>query len=557
MAKSPRSPDASSGTSGSAEPKAGPRVTGRGASVSGRAHVVADQSEALDFLADPATHGLSTPPVRIETHGAVVFLAGGNAYKVKRAVKFPFMDLSTLARRKSACEAEIAVNIGDAPGVYLGAIPVTRAEGGLRLGGTGEAVEWVVHMRRFDEEQTFDRLADRGELSRELLARLVRAILASHARAPRRGGRPAAESLRRYLRQNQEAFAESPELFPAERVERLTARSSAMLERRWELLLERGRAGQVRRCHGDLHLRNLALVEGEPTLFDAVEFDDAIATGDLLYDLAFLLMDLWERGLKNEANLVLNRYLWGSGDTHIPGLAALPLFLSIRGAIRAKVTAATLPHLAGEARDRAAAAASRYFAAAERFLETKEARLVAVGGLSGSGKTTLAAAVAPFIGQPPGAVHLRSDIERKILAGVDETHRLPAESYTEAASAALYAALRAKAKLVLATGYSAIIDAVHDRPEERRAIAATATEVGAPFAGIWLDAPVETLVDRVRARTGDASDATEEVVRRQAGLDVGPIGWTRLDAAGDLDQRADAALQVLQAGPSTRHTRAR
>lgn len=512
-------------------------------------HVVADQSETLDFLANPTTHGLSVPPLRIDTHGAVVFLAGANAYKVKRAVKFPFMDLSTLDKRKAACEAEIAVNIANAPTIYLGAMPITRGKHGLKLGGAGDAVEWVVHMRRFDEGKTFDHLAERGALSEALLARLVGAILASHARAPRRAGRPAGQSLRQYLQQNKEAFGESPGLFPAGRVESLTARSSDMLARRWELLLERGRAGHVRRCHGDLHLRNLVLLDGEPTLFDAVEFDDAIATGDVLYDLAFLLMDLWERGLKSEANLVLNRYLWGSGDDQISGLAALPIFLSIRAAIRAKVIAASLPHFTGEDYDRAAADAVRYFSAAESLLEAKQPRIVALGGLSGSGKTTLAAAIAPLIGQPPGAVHLRSDIERKILAGVDETHKLPAECYTQAASDAVYASLRKKTSLVLATGYSTIVDAVHARPAERKAIAATANEAGVPFSGIWLDAPVHTLAERVRNRTNDASDATEEVVRLQAEQGVGPIRWTRLDAAGKIGPTAAEVVRSLRVVP--------
>ncbi len=384
----------------------------------GKAHVVADQSEVLALLADPRTHELSTQPVRIDTHGAVVFLAGDNAYKVKRAVSFPFMDLSTLAKRKAACEAEIAVNAADAPAIYLGAVPVTRGENGLELGGSGEAVEWVVHMRRFDERRTLDHIAERGGLSPTLLAKLVRAILVSYARAPLRKGAPAAESLRRYLQQNKDAFGESAELFPKERVEALTARSEDMLKRHWELLLERGRTGYVRRCHGDLHLRNIVLLGDEPTLFDAVEFDDAIATGDVLYDLSFLLMDLWERGLKSEANLVLNRYLWGSDEAQIPGLAALPLFLSVRAAIRAKVVAASLPHLSGKERETRAAEARQYFEAAEYFLEPQAPRVVAIGGLSGTGKTTLAAAIAPHLGRPPGAIHLRSDIERKLLAGV-------------------------------------------------------------------------------------------------------------------------------------------
>jgi aminoglycoside phosphotransferase family enzyme/predicted kinase len=507
-------------------------------------HVVADQSEIFDFLADPATHGLFSPPKRIDTHGAVVFLAGENVYKVKRAVKFPFMDLSTLARRKSACEAEIEVNKPDAPGIYLGAVPIIRSAAGLRIGGDGEPAEWAVHMRRFDEDKTLDLVAERDGLPPALLAKLVMAILASHAHAPVRDGLAAAESLRSYLRQNSEAFAESPEFFPPERAAALTSRSEALLAGVLDLLLERGQAGFVRRCHGDLHLRNLVLIGGQPTLFDAVEFDDAIATGDVLYDLAFLLMDIWERGLKTEANLVLNRYLWGSGEAQLGGLGALPLFLSIRAAIRAKVTAASLPHLAEDARRSAASDAERYFAAAEAFVTPQAPRLIAVGGLSGSGKTTLAASIAPLVGQAPGAIHLRSDIERKVQAGVAETERLPPDTYTQAASDAVYSALRRKAKIVLAAGYSVVVDAVHARIAEREAIEAVASATGGPFSGLWLDAPLDTLVGRVRSRTGDASDATESVVRQQARLDVGDISWLRVDAWGDTAGRAMEALRL-------------
>ena len=510
-----------------------------------QAHVVADQSAVLDFLSNPTIHGLSSPPVRIDTHGAVVFLAGDNAYKLKRAVKFPFMDLSTLDRRRAACEAEIAVNASNAPTIYLGAIPVNRGKDGLRLGGDGEPVEWLVHMRRFDERLTLDRVAERDGLPPAMLARLVTAILASHARAPLRDGAAAAESLHRYLQQNDEAFGESPGLFPAERVKQLTARSKEMLAQRWELLLERGREGFVRRCHGDLHLRNIVLIATVPTLFDAVEFDDAIATGDVLYDLAFLLMDLWERGLKSEANIVLNRYLWDSGEEQLRGLAALPIFLSIRAAIRAKVIAASLPHLAGDEREAMAEHARRYFAAAEAFLKTREPRLVAVGGLSGSGKTTLATAIAPHIGSSPGAIHLRSDVERKLLAGVGEMERLPEDTYTQAASDAVYSALRRKAKLALLAGYSTIVDAVHARPTERDGIAATAAEAGVSFTGLWLDAPTAILVERVRARAVDASDATEGVVRKQAKYDLGLVRWHRLNTTGELGERIVEAMRIV------------
>jgi predicted kinase len=371
-------------------------------------------------------------------------------------------------------------------------------------------------MRRFDERQTLDHVAERGGLPPALLAKLVHAILSSHARAPLRHGAPVAESLRCYLQQNQEAFAESRELFPRERVEALTASSQTMLEER-------------------------------STLFDAVEFDDAIATGDVLYDLAFLLMDLWERGLEVEANVVLNRYLWSSDEAQLRGLAALPLFLSIRAAIRAKVIAASLAHLSGEEREAKATEARRYFAASERFLEPHALRLVAVGGLSGSGKTTLAAAISPHLGGSPGAIHLRSDIERKMRAGVSETHRLPSDSYTEAASDAIYATLRRKAGIALAAGQSVVVDAVHARPAEREGIEATAAAAKALFLGIWLEAPVETLVERVKQRVDDASDATEQVVRQQVRCDLGRISWVCLNTAGNADQRKAEALRILQA----------
>ncbi len=512
-------------------------------------HVVADQSAVLAFLSDPKTYRMKAPPVRFDTHGAVVFLAGGDAYKMKRAVRFPFMDYSTLARRKAACEAEVAVNSPDAPTLYLGVMPVTRGERGLALGGDGEVVEWLVHMRRFDETQTLEHVAERDGLRPEMLAELVRAILASHARAPVRDGIAASQSLRRYLDQNDAAFRESPELFPAARVKALTERSKAVLERQWPLLVTRGQQGFVRRCHGDLHLRNIVLLDGAPTLFDAVEFDDAIATGDVLYDLAFLLMDLWERGLKSGANLVLNRYLWGSDERQLVGMEALPILLSIRAAIRSKVIAAMLPHLSPDKREASAGEAQQYFAAAEAFLQAEPPRLLAVGGLAGSGKTSLSATVAPRFGRPLGAVHLRSDIERKRLGRVGETESLPEGFYSEAATDLVYAVLRRKAQTALASGASVIVDAVHARADERDKIEADARETGAGFAGIWLDAPLPVLVERVAGRSSDASDATEAVVRTQAGYDLGAIRWRRLDATGPLESRAKEALRlVLESG---------
>ena len=511
-----------------------------------------DQEEIFSFLADPATFAGGAAVQRVDTHGAAVFLGGGEAYKVKRAVRFPFMDFSTLEKRRAACEQEIVVNRDNAPGLYLGVVPIMRRPDGLALGGAGEPVEWAVHMRRFDERATLDRLADRGELTREIADRLAEIVLAAHRRAPLRDGEAATRALESYLDQNEAAFASDPALFDPVQARRLAAASRAALAAVRGLLVARGAAGHVRRCHGDLHLRNIALIDGAPVLFDAVEFDDSIATGDVLYDLAFLLMDLEERGLRGLANAILNRYLAAGDDAQLEGLLALPIFLSLRSAIRAKVVAAGLVHLTGAASRRGADEARRYFRFAEAFLEPAPARLLAVGGLSGTGKSRLAAELAPGLGRTPGAVLLRSDVARKRRFGVAETDRLPAAAYGAATSGKIYEDLRRKAALALRAGQSVVLDAVHERQADRAAAEGVAREVGASFCGLWLDAPLSVRLARVGARRGDASDADAAVVRAQDASPIEADGWTRIDASGDLAavrKIAEAALTVDARGP--------
>ena len=326
-------------------------------------HVVADQSEVFAFLGASATHGISEAVKRIDTHGAAVFLAGPDVYKVKRAVKFAFMDFSTLEKRRAACEAEIRANQGDSSYIYLGVVPITRSQGKLHLRGEGEVVEWAVHMRRFDENATLDKLAQRGALTAGLVADLAVVVARAHSRAPIRDFDNGA-ALKGYIVENGESLGEMAEIFPVERVRRLTEASHAQLLAHGDLMSERRKEGYVRRCHGDLHLRNIALIDGKPVLFDALEFDEAMATGDVLYDLAFLIMDLWERGYEEAANAVLNHYLWEDREPlSIKGLALLPLFLSVRAAIRAKVIGFSLPQLGESQRAQATMEAQRVFLA--------------------------------------------------------------------------------------------------------------------------------------------------------------------------------------------------
>ena len=428
------------------------------------------------------------------------------------------------------------LNRRTAPSLYLGVAPVLRgAEGGLALGpvcdtAQGDALDWVVVMARVDQDTLFDRMAERGALTPDLMRQLADAIAAFHASAERFTDRGGCAAMRWVVDDNIAELGERPDLFEPDRLAALADRSRSALDRHAALLDRRRDQGLVRFCHGDLHLRNICLVEGRPTLFDCIEFNDDIAIIDVLYDQAFLLMDLEHRGLRTLANALFNRMVERTGD--IDGLALLPLFLSTRAAVRAKVEASA-------GKDQPARA---YFDHAVKAIDPPGPKLVAVGGLSGSGKTTVARKLAPAIGPAPGAVVLRSDVLRKELHGVGETDRLPPDAYSPEMTRRVYAELVDRARRILSAGHGVVVDAVHARPEERKALEDVALELGVPFRGVWLEADPDTLIARVKARTGDASDADEDVVRRQLTYDIGPLSWPRFiqrngDDAGQFKTR--------------------
>jgi aminoglycoside phosphotransferase family enzyme/predicted kinase len=512
------------------------------------------QERVLDFLGQPSAYKPRPATVeRIDTHASVIFLAGPFAYKVKRAVRYPFLDFSTLERRHQACLNELRVNRRTASQLYLEVIPVTHGEGlDFRLGGGRKVAEWALKMRRFDQAKLFDRMASEGRLALALMPRLAMVIAAFHGSADRvLAPDQAVLLLAGVLRDNADAFA-GVGLVPPETVEEFATQNSARLAALSPLLARRASGGYVRHCHGDLHLRNIVEIDGAPVLFDAIEFDDWLATIDVLYDLAFLLMDLGKRGLSRHANTVLNAYLDDEGSTgNLIGLATLPLFLSMRAAIRAKVELlrARMP-TSREQAEAARADARDYFSLAQNYLAPSEPRLIAIGGLSGTGKSAVARAIAPVIGAFPGAVVVRSDVERKRLFGVAPTERLPASAYMAEVSDRVYVVCRKRALMALEGGHSVIVDAVQAKPAERDALAALASEKAVPFTGLWLEAPPWILRERVAARSGDVSDATPEVVDTQLGYDIGPQRFDVIDASGPVDRIAAACLARIGVKPS-------
>ncbi|MDP3896133.1 MAG: AAA family ATPase [Mesorhizobium sp.] len=490
--------------------------------------IVEDQAATVGLLINPATHGDVGPVETIETHISRVFLVGDRAYKMKRAVKLPYVDFSTPELRLAACRREVELNSLTAPGLYLGVRRVTLAPGGeLFFDGAGPLVDALVAMTRFPQSSLLDAMALAGGLTPDLMTDVARMIADFHRAAPPVNAGGGAANLAGVLDINAAGFATS-QVFAVVETASFDAAFRAALARHAALLDRRASAGKIRLCHGDLHLRNICLLDGAPRLFDCIEFNDQIATIDVLYDLAFLLMDLWHRGFPELANLVANRYFDQSDDED--GFGLLPFFMAVRAAVRAHVTAT---QVAEGSRDpeRLAAEARSYFDLARSLLRKFPPRLIAIGGLSGSGKTTIAEALAAHVGAPPGARIIGSDRTRKAMHGVTPETRLPDSAYRPEMSERVYAEMARRAGLVLSEGGCVIVDAVFDRPADRERIGRIAQDRRLPFLGIWLDADPDVLRRRVAERKGGPSDATVDVLSRQLERRPGQTGWREIDAA--------------------------
>lgn len=490
-----------------------------------------DQREIVTFLSDGASYGKPGARVeRIETHISLLFLVECRVYKLKRAVLFSYLDYSTTALRERYCKREITLNQRTAPTLYRRVHAITRgADGNLTFDGKGAALDWVVEMRRFSESNLFDRLADARKLSPALMRDLTDVIATFHRTAeitPRYGGRASTEET---IVGNELNLIAACPLLDRMQVDALHTASMAKLTAAGPLLERRRRDGRVRQCHGDLHLRNICLIDNHPTLFDCIEFSDALSCIDVLYDLAFLLMDLVHRDLQGLASVVFNRYLDITGD--VGALATFPLFMSMRAAVRAHV-------LAVQARQSPSAKlldeARSYLSLAVGLLHPSPPRLIAIGGLSGTGKSTVAQALAPNFHPAPGARLIRSDVLRKRLFDVAPETRLPSTAYEVEVTERVYNSLREQVAATLAAGYTTIADATFLSESERESMAALAKRAGVPFLGFWLEAPVEVLEARLNAREHDASDADIAVLRRQFEVFSDDTGWYRIDAQPEI-----------------------
>jgi hypothetical protein len=482
------------------------------------------------------------PVTLIQTHISSVLLAGPHAYKLKKPVAFGFVDFSTLAAREYCCAEELRLNRRTAPQIYLDVVRITGTETAPRLGGRGPAIEFAVKMRRFPTRDLADRRARAGRLKADHIDRLALAVAQFHraaAPAPAGSGYGAPGEVLRWARENFTlALLRIDDERRRARLHTLAQWTEDEFRRRAGWFAARRSGGFIRECHGDLHLANIVLLDEVPVPFDGIEFNPELRFIDVASDVAFTTMDLIEHGLPRLAWRFLDRYLEATGDYDL--LGGLRFYAVYRALVRAKVSIirAHQPDTTEAQRRIASAAFLRDLSLAERLAEAPAPLLIAVGGLSGSGKTTVAGLLLEHL----GAVRVRSDVERKRLAGLRADARggnaFGAGLYAPEMTARTYARLHEVAGIVLGAGHPVVVDAAMLQRAERDALRAHADRLGVRCECIWCEAPWPTLQARVarrQARARDASDATVAVLRRQR-------QFAELPAEGERVLRVDTRV---------------
>ncbi len=467
----------------------------------------------IQALLEPAAYPHPVDGVRlIETHISWVLIAGAYAYKIKKPLNLGFLDFGTPERRRFCCQEEIRLNRRLAPDIYLDVLPIVGPASAPRLGGDGPILDWAVRMRAFPADATLDREA---EVTREQIDAIADRVARFHREvAPAPSGSPYGNP-ELVLRPVTENFAQIRRLEPSpevlSRLDRLEAWSKAEGARLAGHFDTRKAQGFVRECHGDLHLGNIAWVEGQPLIFDCIEFNPALRFIDVVSEVAFLCMDLFSRGLDGLAWRFLNLYLEQSGDP--AGLAAFRFYLVYRAMVRAKVDFIR----AGQHDHTARAEALRYLALAERLGRPGRPVLLLMHGVSGSGKTTLSQQVLEGL----GAIRLRSDVERKRLFGLgplDDSRRIPGGIYTEEAGRRTFGLLAERSRLLLALGHTVIVDATFLKRAHRAPFIEIARRLAVPWRILSLQAGEDLLRTRVAERDerrDDASEATLAVLEEQ------------------------------------------
>jgi uncharacterized protein len=460
-------------------------------------------------------HEVTEPIQLIQTHISYVLLTGDYAYKLKKAVNFGFLDFSTLEKRKHFCYEELRLNQRGAAELYLEVLPVTVVDDQHHLGGTGKPVEYVLKMRQFPQDWLFSTLFEQGKLTEAHLEDLGRVVAEYHAQSPTND----------YIR----SFGEVPQVRAAidenyqqtnkyiggpqtqQQFEATKKYTDNFFVERPQVFTSRIENNFIRECHGDLHLRNMALWDDKIALFDCIEFNEPFRFVDVMYDVAFTVMDLEARHRSDLANAFLNTYVEQTGDWE--GLQVLPLYLSRQAYVRAKVTSFLLddPNIPATAQEEAAKTAAAYYTQAYDYTQPQQGKLILMSGVSGSGKST----TAKYLARKLPAIQIRSDAVRKHLGGISLQERGGDDLYTAEMTQKTYERLLNLGMMLAKQGFTVILDAKYDKQHLRQDAIAQAEKHQIPLQIVYCTAPVEVMRSRLAQRTGDIADATVDLLPLQ------------------------------------------
>lgn len=474
-------------------------------------HFVVERMSRADFY----PHSVSSPIKVLQTHISYIFLTGNYAYKLKKPVNLGFLDFSTLEKRKYYCQQELTLNKKIAPDIYLEVLPITQREKSLEINGKGEVIEYVVKMSQFPQGTLLSEMEQGGKLTESLIVELGKKVANFHKSTQtndyiREFGQPEKiqeainnnyQQTEKYLgvTQEQKQFIETKEF------------TDRFFQDSYDLLKERVSDGLIRECHGDLHLKNICFWRDKIQLFDRIEFNEPFRFVDVMYDVAFTIMDLEFRECGELATVFLNNYLEYTGDWK--GVQVLPLYLTRQAYVRGKVNSLMLDDLeiSEEEKRHARQQAKQYYHLAWKYTRPKPGRLWMMSGLSGSGKTTVAREIA----KENKAIHLRSDAVRKSLGGIEIEKTGCEEIYTPEMTAKTYEKLLEIGVLLASQGWCVILDAKYDQQQLRGEVITETKRRNLPLQIVYCEAPLEVLRDRVAKRQGDISDATPSLLAQQ------------------------------------------
>ncbi|WP_110968890.1 bifunctional aminoglycoside phosphotransferase/ATP-binding protein [Pseudomonas huaxiensis] len=456
----------------------------------------------------------------IETHISWVLLTGDYAYKIKKPMNFGFLDFTELSGRAHFCAEELRLNQRLTDGLYLEVLPITGTAEAPQLGGEGTAIEYALKMRQFPQEQMLSTLQANGELTTTHIDQMAKQIAEFHLQAPRVSaehplGTP--ESVMAPVEQNFEQIrpflSDKADL---QQLDALQAWARSSFDRLHTLLEARKAQGFIRECHGDIHLGNATVIDGNVVIFDCIEFNEPFRLTDVYADAAFLAMDLEDRGLKSLSRRFISQYLELTGDYE--GLELLNFYKAYRALVRAKIALFSMPADADGVQRATTLRQYRNYANLAESYSAIPSRLLAIThGVSAVGKSHVAMRLVEAL----GAIRLRSDVERKRVFGEQNSEaagELQAGIYSSDASQATYERLHQLAALILRAGFPVVIDATYLKQAQRQAAAEVASATGVPFLILDCNAPdavIASWLAQRQADRNDPSDATLEVVTAQ------------------------------------------